>query len=160
MFGSPVIDIHLHPRRNGFEETDHLEGTGCGKAVLLPNQETEERAKSLAAKYPGRFVRFTSADVRQPDAIAKMRASLKSGARGLGEIKSPGVMLDGPEMRKAYELAAEFNVPILIHFQEGDFNSGFKRLPAILKQYSKTTFIAHANSWWANISMDAPGGLA
>jgi predicted TIM-barrel fold metal-dependent hydrolase len=74
-------------------------------------------------------------------------------------------------MRQVYEVAAEFNVPVLLHFQDGTSNSGFIRLPAILKEYSKTVFIGHANSWWAHISAEVddkvsypkgpvkPGGL-
>jgi predicted TIM-barrel fold metal-dependent hydrolase len=55
-------------------------------------------------------------------------------------------------MRRVYDLAAEMRVPVLMHYQEGNFNSGIARLPALLKAYPKTTFIAHANSWWAHIS--------
>jgi predicted TIM-barrel fold metal-dependent hydrolase len=36
------------------------------------------------------------------------------------------------------------------------FNTGISRLPAVLKAYPRTTFIGHANSFWANISVDVP----
>ncbi len=120
-------------------------------AVLLPGVGSEERAKLVVKQHAANFVRFTNADVRQPDAAARLTAGIKSGAIGFGELKYP-VLLDGPEMRRVYDLAADLNVPVLIHFQEGGWNSGFSRLPQILQQYSKTTFLAHANSWWAHIS--------
>jgi predicted TIM-barrel fold metal-dependent hydrolase len=64
-------------------------------------------------------------------------------------------------MRRVYDLAAELNVPVLLHFQEvsqaaaqGGFNTGIKRFAAILKAYPRTKFIGHADAFWANISAD------
>jgi predicted TIM-barrel fold metal-dependent hydrolase len=152
-WGSPVLDIHLHPRRDGSQEIDHLEGSGVRKAVLLPGAGSGERALAVMAKYPDRFVRFTNADVRTPGSVGLIRAGLKGGATGIGELKYP-VQVDGPEMRRVYDIAAEFRVPVLIHFEEGGFNSGFNRLQQLLKNYPKTIFIGHAQSWWAHISAD------
>ena len=71
---------------------------------------------------------------------------------------------DGPEMRRVYELAGELNVPVLLHFQDGPegqvFNGGIQRFASILKAYPKTTFIGHANSFWANISAEAPADIS
>ena len=159
-WGNPVLDIHLHPRQTPDLETAHLKGSGVARAVLLPNPDTEERATALLARYPNRFARFTNADIRRPDAAGRIRAAVADGAIGVGEVKH-AVPLDGPGMRRIYEVAAELNVPVLMHFQEdGGFNSGIKRLPVILKAYPKTTFIAHANSWWANISAEVDDSIA
>jgi uncharacterized protein len=169
-WGGPVLDIHLHPRRDSGLEIDHLEGSGVRRAVLLPGAGSEERAASLVAKSPDRFVRFTNADVRKPECAALIRTALKNGATGIGELKYP-VQADGPEMRRVYEVAAEFRVPVLLHFEEGNFNSGFARLPALLKAHPNTVFIGHGQSWWAHISAEVgnetgypagriePGGL-
>lgn len=170
-WGGPVLDIHLHPRREGDQELEHLRGSGVRMAVLLPGVGSEERARLVTKQHPESFVRFTNADVRQADATERLTAGVKSGAIGFGELKYP-VTLDGPEMRRVYDLAAELKAPVLIHFQEGGWNTGFSRLPAILKAYPRTTFLAHANSWWAHISADVddtidypkgpikPGGLS
>jgi predicted TIM-barrel fold metal-dependent hydrolase len=152
-WGNPVLDIHLHPRRDNAAEIDHLEGAGVRKAVLLPGAGSIERATSVMAQYPDRFVRFVNADVREPASADLIRAGLKGGAIGVGELKYP-VQVDGPEMSRVYDLAAEFRVPVLIHFEEGGFNSGFDRLPNLLKSHPKTIFIGHAQTWWANISAD------
>jgi uncharacterized protein len=169
-WGSPVLDIHLHPRRDSGLELDHLEGSGVALAVLLPGVGSEERAATLVAIYHDRFVRFTNADVRTPECANRISAGLKRGAIGIGELKYP-VQADGLEMRQVYEIAAEFQVPALLHFEEGNFNSGFDRLPALLKAYPKTVFIGHGQSWWAHISAEVgnetgypagrikPGGL-
>jgi uncharacterized protein len=148
-----VLDIHLHPRRDNAAEIDHLEGAGVRKAVLLPGGGSIERAMSVMAKYPDRFVRFTNADVRTPESSDLIRSDLKAGVIGVGELKYP-VQVDGPEMSRFYDLAAEFRVPVLIHFEEGGFNSGFKRLPDLLRGHPKTIFIGHAQTWWANISAE------
>jgi predicted TIM-barrel fold metal-dependent hydrolase len=169
-WGAPVLDIHLHPRRDGAEEIDHLQGSGVRRAVLLPGAGAGERAMAVTAKYPDRFVRFTNADVRTAESARLIRTGLNGGAIGIGELKYP-VQIDGPEMRRVYDIAAELHVPVLIHFEESGFNSGIRRLPDLLKSYPKTIFIGHAQTWWANISADAanesgypagrvsPGGL-
>jgi predicted TIM-barrel fold metal-dependent hydrolase len=113
-WGNPVLDIHLHPRRENAAEVDHLEGAGVRKAVLLPGAGSNDRANSVMAQYPDRFVRFTNADVRAPASSDLVRAGLKGGAIGVGELKYP-VQVDGAEMSRVYDLAAEFRVPVLIH---------------------------------------------
>jgi hypothetical protein len=52
-------------------------------------------------------------------------------------------------------------VPITIHFQEvsqpgspGTFNTGLKQFNAMLKAFPRTTFIGHADAFWANVSAD------
>ncbi len=148
-----MLDIHLHPRRDSGREIEHVNGSGVARAVLLPGAGSEERAATLVAKYPDRFVRFTNADVRTPECADRIRTGLKNGAIGIGELKYP-VQADGPEMRRVYAIAAEFRVPVLLHFEEGNFNSGFMRLPALLRAFPKTPFIGHGQSWWAHISAD------
>ena len=83
-----------------------------------------------------------------------------NGAIGLGEIKSQ-VEAAGPEMQRVYGLAAELGVPVTIHFQEvnqpgspGTYNTGLKKFDAMLKAFPKTTFIGHADAFWANVSAD------
>jgi predicted TIM-barrel fold metal-dependent hydrolase len=159
-WGAPVLDIHLHPRASVEGNILHVDGSGVTKAVLLAGANAEERAKQAVAAHPNRFVRFASVDVAQPDAIDRLRMAAKNGAIGFGEIKSQ-VAAAGPEMQRLYALAAELDIPITIHFQEvsqpgspGTFNTGLKQFDAMLKAYPKTTFIGHADAFWANVSAD------
>jgi predicted TIM-barrel fold metal-dependent hydrolase len=159
-WGGPVLDIHLHLRQTNDGNANHLDGSGVTKAVLLTNVSAEDRAKDVAAAYPGRFVRFASIDVTQSDAADRLRRAVQNGAIGFGEIKSQ-VEAAGPEMQRIYALAAELNVPITIHFQEvtqpgsqGRFNTGLKKFDAMLKAFPKTTFVGHADAFWANVSAD------
>jgi len=159
-WGGPVLDIHLHLRQTSDGNAIHLDGSGVAKAVLLTNVNAEDRAKAVVSAYPGRFVRFASIDVTQPNAVDQLRKAVQNGAIGFGEIKSQ-VEAAGPEMQRLYALAAELNVPITIHFQEvtqpgsqGVFNTGLKKFDAMLKAFPKTTFIGHADAFWANVSAD------
>src|SRR5258705_5333011 len=58
-------------------------------------------------------------------------------------------------------------VPVTSHSQEGehfagegDFNTGYRRFDRMLKAHRKTTFIGHADFFWANISADVPAKVA
>ena len=162
-WGSPILDIHLHPRTQAGGEIEHMDGCGVRKAVILGAAALEARIKERMDRAPGRMVRFASVDVTRDDAVQTLRNSVKAGASGFGELKSR-VAADGPEMRRVYELAGELNVPVLLHFQDGPegqvFNGGIQRFASILKAYPKTTFIGHANSFWANISAEAPADIS
>src|ERR671936_547101 len=71
-WGAPVTDIHLHLRPTLDGNFNHIQGSGVSRAVLLTNVSAEDHAKEVVAKYPGRFVRFASIDVRQPDAVDRL----------------------------------------------------------------------------------------
>jgi predicted TIM-barrel fold metal-dependent hydrolase len=163
-WGGSVLDIHLHLRQNADSDFDHIEGSGVSKAVLLTPAQSVERAKEEISRRPGRFLLFTSVNVSRPDAVEVLKKTVAAGTKGFGELKTADVAVDGPEMRRIYDLAADMQVPVLIHFQDYPsqpgghdvYNTGFSRLPAVLKAYPRTIFIGHANSFWANISADVP----
>ncbi len=158
-WGGPVVDCHFHLRPSPESNLAHLDGCGVSNAVLLARENAVEQIRNLQTQYPGRFLGwFASADITKPDAEQLLTNAVKNGAIGFGEIKFH-VAADGPELRRAYALAADLNVPILIHFQEvphtpteGVFSTGFKNFEVILKAYPKTRFIGHADAFWANIS--------
>lgn len=163
-WGGPVLDIHLHPHSQEDGEIAHMDGCGVAKAVILARAAQQDQLRARMAKAPGRMKLFASVDVTKPDALDVLKAAVKAGAIGLGELKTLAVAADGPEMRRVYALAAELGVPVLLHFQDGPagqvFNGGVQRFGAILKAFPKTTFIGHANSFWANVSTDAPADVA
>lgn len=169
-WGGPILDIHHHYRNPVEANLAHMDGAGITRSLLLTDARLDAVAAQLMADVPDRFVRFTSANVARQDrfeaALQQLRTALESGSIGLGEMKSQ-VDLDSPEMRAVYDLATEFNVPVLLHFQEvtqqlssGTFNMGYERFPEILSEYSGTTFIGHADNFWANISTEVPTDTA
>jgi uncharacterized protein len=159
-WGSPILDIHSHLRPGVDDNVRHMDGCGVTKAVLLTRVANLEQLKAVLMKYPQRFIWSASADITKPDAVEILTKAVKDGARGFGELKFH-VEADGPELQRMYALAAELNVPILVHFQEvphfegeGVWSTGFKRFAAMLKKYPKTKFIGHADAFWANVSAD------
>lgn len=166
-WGNPVIDIHHHWRRPVELNLAHMNGAGITRALLLTDASQDAEA---AAMPKDRFARFTSANVGQAARLDgnmdALRKAITAGSLGIGEMKSQ-VEVDGPEMRRVYALAAELAVPVLLHFQEvtqqtsvGTFNRGLARLPALLKEFPKTTFIGHADNFWANTSTEVPNDTA
>lgn len=161
-WGGPVLDIHHHLRRPQDGDLVHMRGSGVTHAVLLTRVNDDDDAKARMAKHAGKFIRFASADVSKPESFDALIKALKNGAVGMGELKSH-VAADGPQMSRIYDIAAEMRVPVLMHFQEveqfageGTFNTGLKQFAKVLKAHPKTTFIAHADFFWANVSADVP----
>ena len=158
-WGGSVVDCHHHLRRTPEANIVHLDGCGVSNAMALARANSADQIQAVESKYPGRLLGwFASADVTKPDAETLLSGAIKSGAIGFGEMKFH-VEAAGPEFRRAYALAADLNVPILIHFQEvphtpteGVFATGFKNFEAVLKAFPKTRFIGHADAFWANIS--------
>jgi predicted TIM-barrel fold metal-dependent hydrolase len=160
LWDGPVLDIHLHLRQSANGNFNHIEGSGVTKAVILASVDAEAHAREVAAAHPGRFVRFASVEVTEPDAADRLRGAVRDGAVGLGEIKSH-VEAAGPEMQRLYALAAELDVPITMHFQEisqpgsqGTYNTGLRKFDAMLKAFPNTKFIGHADAFWAHVSAD------
>ena len=160
-WGSPVFDLHFHMRSQAAANAAHLDGAGITSANLLTRAASGDQVRALQTATPGRFTWFCSADPSTPEGLKALTEGVKSGARGFGEMKYH-LATDGPEFRRVYALAAELRVPILIHFQEvdhfdkeGTWSPGFARsFERILKAYPRTTFIGHADAFWANVSAD------
>ena len=161
VWSSPVIDMHFHVRKTAEANIAHQQGAGITAANLLSRYDPAVPLTHQQVKPSTMFpCWFAATDVTKPDAQQIMTQAVKAGTRGFGELKYP-VAADGPEMRRVYDLAAELDVPVLIHFQEigqpaapGGYNTGIKKFGAILKAYPRTKFIGHADAFWANISAD------
>ena len=162
MWGGPVLDTHLHLRKNPDSCYAHIQGCGVTNAVLLTKAADEDKAKDEMAKRPVRFVRSVSADPAQPDAERVFRSALTGRAVSIGELKYH-LALDSPEMRRVYDIAAEMQVPVMMHIQnfphfpgELPYNTGYPQFDRILRVYSKTNFIGHGDLFWAHISAEVP----
>jgi len=160
-WGSPIVDCHHHLRPTVAANLAHMDGCGTSNAMALARYSSAPDMQALAKEAPGRFLGwFASANITRPEAETQLRDALKAGAIGFGEIKFH-VEAAGPELKRAYALAADLGVPIMVHFQEvphtpdeGTFATGFKNFEAVLKAFPKTKFIGHADAFWAHISAD------
>jgi len=113
-------------------------------------------------KRPGHFVRSVTLDPTPPESGKTLREALKGGAVSIGELKFH-LALDSPEMRRVYEIAAELQVPVMMHIQtfphfdgELPYNTGYPQFDKMLRAYPKTNFIGHGDLFWAHISADVP----
>ena len=162
MWGGPVLDTHLHLRRDPDACFTHIRGCGVTNAVLLTRAADEDKAKEEIAKRPGHFVRSVSTDPAQPGAAEVIRNAIQGGAVSVGELKYH-LALDSAEMRRIYEVCAEMQVPVMMHIQsfphfpgELPYNTGYPQFDKVLRAYPKTTFIGHGDLFWAHISADVP----
>ena len=170
----PIIDIHQHTNyraRTSAELIAHQQAMGVTQTILLPAGSPVSRASTaegkhnglggvgaggnetaltMARQYPKEFYFGANEVTDLPEARVEIARYLDLGAIIIGEQKF-GVECDSAESQILYALAAEFGVPILMHFQHETYNLGFERLHTMLAKYPKTIFIGHAQTWWANI---------
>jgi len=170
----PIVDIHQHTNyrdRNNEVLLAHQRAMGVTQTILLPagtpvNRPStgdgkfnglggakvggNETALEMARQHPKEFFFGANEVTDLPEARAEIEKYLKLGAVIIGEQKFH-VECDSPESQILYALAAEYRVPILLHFQHGTYNLGFERFHTMLEKHPKTIFIGHAQTWWANI---------
>lgn len=170
----PIIDIHQHTNYRGRTNEQlllHQRAMGVTRTILLPagsvvNRPStgdgkynglggvevggNEQALTLSQAYPQAFSFGCNEVTDMPNARHEIEKHLKLGAVIIGEQKFH-LECDSKESQTLYALAADYGVPILLHFQHGTYNLGFDRFHTMLEKFPKTTFIGHAQTWWANI---------
>jgi predicted TIM-barrel fold metal-dependent hydrolase len=161
-----MIDFHQHLGHFGRTLEDviaHQDAHGVRQAVLLPiagsatppEHWTFDEAAAAVDRYPDRLILFCHVDPYRPDALDAMRDAHRRGARGFGEHKVR-LAVDAPPALAIYRLCAELGWPALLHFEYGNYNYNFAAFEQVLRAHPDTTFIAHAQAWWANVSAGAP----
>jgi predicted TIM-barrel fold metal-dependent hydrolase len=177
----PIVDIHVHcthRERPDEQILVHQRATGVKMSVLLPAGETGGLAAgaagnahvvAFARQHPDQFAYFANENVFRPNAPKEIEKYLKLGAIGIGELKDK-VACDSVDMQRVAEVAREYDVPMLIHFQDGGYNDGYARFHRMLEKFPTVKFIGHATAFWAGIDQKpatkgyptgpvTPGGL-
>lgn len=169
----PVIDIHQHihyAERTDEQMLAHQKAMGVTTTFLLPSGRPIDlpsthmgASNGLAVQAGGnaecylfacqhkkeyRFGACTVPDIK--DGMYELEKYLKLGAVIIGELKF-GVECDSTNMQKIYQLAQNYNVPVLMHWQYKMYNYGYERFYTMLEKYPKVNFIGHAQTFWANI---------
>ena len=164
----PIIDIHQHTNYSGRTNDQliaHQKAMGITTTILLPAGRLyglaaqcggNQTVVDLAKEHTGEYLFFANEITDDPGARAEIRKYLDKGAIGIGEQKFE-VAADSIAMNRIAELAQEFRVPILLHFQEGTYNSGLDRFHFILDKFPRVRFLAHAQTTWANIDKNYDG---
>jgi predicted TIM-barrel fold metal-dependent hydrolase len=178
----PIIDIHQHTNysfRTDEQLLAHQRAMGVTQTILLPagslyhleaNCTGNEAVRNFALDHPGEYVYFANEVPHLPGARAEIEKYLKLGALGIGEQKFH-VDCDSPGIELVAELAQEYKVPVLMHFQHNVYNLHIERFHKTLAKFPKVKFIGHAQTWWSNIDKNCdqkvlypmgkvtPGGL-
>jgi predicted TIM-barrel fold metal-dependent hydrolase len=163
----PVIDIHQHilyMDRPDDVLIAHQRTMGITTSVLMPSGDRgpghtggsgeHEGVVALSRKYPGEYVFFANEISDKPDAPKVIEKQLKAGAIGIGEQKFH-VDCDSEYIVKVAEVAREYNVPIIMHFQYGMYNMHVERFYKILEKFPTVNFVGHSMEWWAVIDKNA-----
>jgi uncharacterized protein len=158
----PVIDIHQHTNYAGRTDDEliaHQNTMGVTRTVLLPAGSIyglavgaggNESVVALARHRPDLFLFAANEAPDLPGARDVIAKYLKLGAIGIGEQKFQ-VDCDSPAIHMVAEVAEEFGVPVLLHFQHDTYNMGIERFHTVLEKHPKVLFIGHAQTWWGNI---------
>src|SRR5262249_34869901 len=141
-----IIDIHQHTHYSGRGDEElvaHQRTMGVTKTVLLPAGSKygleadawgNDSVMALAKKYPGEFYFFANELPDIPETRAVIEKYLKLGAIGVGEQKFE-VESDSKHIELIATIAREYDVPVLMHFQHGKYNTSFDRFHKILEMH-------------------------
>ncbi len=162
----PIIDIHQHTDYSGRTDEQliaHQRKMGVTHTILLPAGRFfgleamcsgNDRVMEVSRRLPNEYSFFANEVPYLSDARAILEQTLKAGGMGIGEQKFM-VDADSRAVGLVAEIAQEFGVPVLLHFQFGRYNTGFEKFPRILEKFPKVNFIGHAQTFWANIDAKA-----
>jgi uncharacterized protein len=159
----PIIDVHQHLDYSGRKDEvlfAHQRTLGVTTSVLLPSgdrgkghpggSDENEKVRQVSLAHPGEYLFFANEITDRPDATKVIEKHLKLGAIGIGEQKFR-VDCDSPEIMKIAELAKEYNVPVIMHFEHDLYNRHIERFHRVLEKFPTVNFVGHAVAWWGNI---------
>jgi predicted TIM-barrel fold metal-dependent hydrolase len=122
-------------------------GSKYGLAAGAGGNET---VVAIARQYPKEYRFFANELPDIPEARPVIERYLKMGALGIGEQKFP-VEADSPHIDLVAAIAREHGVPVLMHFEHGNYNRGIDKFSRVLARHPQVNFIGHAQTWWGNI---------
>jgi len=169
----PIIDIHQHTHYHGRTDEQmikHQRAMGITTTILLPSGKPVKRpsthegrsnglaaktggndtVQAIAKKYPKEYLFGANEVPDLPGMQKELEKYLKAGAVVIAEQKFK-VECDSKYVWAVAEVAQEFGVPVLMHFQHGSYNLNFNRFHRTLEKFPKVNFIGHAQTWWGNI---------
>ena len=175
------IDLHLHltpfqiPRLGKMNLASagnmipHLEELGIEKGVLMSSAEkglpfgTNKANKSICDKFPGRYYWMCAVSPKSREPVYDRLARYKSqGAIGVGEVTT-NLRLDDPFLQELFAAAEALELPVTCHMSpEVGFGygvvdePGLPLLEQVLAAYPKLKFLGHSQTFWIEMSADAP----
>lgn len=178
------IDLHLHLSFHSLPKGDkmsvssyqemlpHLKKLGIEKGVLMSSGETpsllpigtnEENYRIVSAD-PEHYAWMCNLDYDgNPETIYdRLLACKEKGAVGIGELII-NRRLDDPFFHRLFESAGRLKLPVTFHMSpEVGYSYGVVDEPGLplledcLRRYPDTLFLGHSQTFWIEISADAP----
>jgi predicted TIM-barrel fold metal-dependent hydrolase len=162
----PLIDMHAHQLPDSMRGRDPTAKDGKGGATGRTEAQFVAHQKAVNAvasvilggndyefefmkAEPNKYIRFASAQRAGGDRGAAVEAALKGGAKGIGEHRWEG---DIPFTWRMLDMARDYKVPILFHFEETLFPAAvYSEFYKVIEKYPTVTFIGHGIDWWGAI---------
>jgi len=174
-------DLHLHltlrqiPRLGKLNLASagsmlpHMEKLGIGKGVLMSAGEKKvpfgnnAKNRAICEKYPESYAWMCNLDPVHPETVEQRLALYKSqGTVGIGEL-SINRRLDDPFLQAVFAAAEKLELPVTFHmspevgYSYGVVDEpGLPLLEEVLKKYPKLKLLGHSQSFWIEMSGDAP----
>ena len=175
------IDLHLHltlrqiPKlgkvnmASGDSMLPHLDELGIRKGVLMSAGEdkapfgSNNKNKAICEKHPDRYAWMCNLDPVSPETVLHRLVRCKAqGAIGIGEV-TYNRRMDDPFLQALFAAAEQLELPVTIHmspevgYRYGVVDDpGLPLLEEVLKQYPKLKILGHSQTFWIEISGDAP----
>ena len=175
------IDLHLHltpfqiPKlgkmhlTSGTNMLPHLDALGIEKGVLMSGAEkglpfgTNKANRAICEKHPDRYRWMCALKPDRPDTVYDRLAMYKAqGAIGVGELTT-NRRLDDPFLQALFAAAEKLEMPVTIHMSPAVRygygvvdEPGLPLLEQVLKAYPKLKILGHSQTFWIEISGDAP----
>ena len=175
------IDLHLHltpfqlPKlgklnlTSGKNMLPHLEELGIEKGVLMSSSEgglpfgTNKANRKLCQQFPERYAWMCAVDPKGKEPVYDRLARFQAqGAIGVGELTT-NRRLDDPFLQELFAAAEKLGLPVTIHmspevgYSYGVVDDpGLPMLEEVLKTYPKLKLLGHSQTFWIEMSGDAP----
>ena len=175
------IDLHLHltpfqlPRLGKMNLTSaknmipHLEELDIEKGVLMSSAEgglpfgTNKANRKICRQFPDRYAWMCAVDPKGKEPVYDRLARFKAqGAIGVGELTT-NRRLDDPFLQALFAAAERLELPVTIHmspevgYSYGVVDEpGLPLLEEVLQKYPKLKLLGHSQSFWIEMSADAP----
>ena len=163
----PIIDIHQHLNyagRSDLELLRHQRHMGITQTILLPAGSEVIRPSTHMGKSNGLAAKITGNDAacvfaaNHPieyfffaNEVPDLPNARQEIEKCLHREQKFGVDCDSQWMAGIFDIAQDYQVPVLMHIQHDMYNTNFLRFESMLKKYPKVNFIGHAQTFWANI---------
>ena len=175
------IDLHLHltpfqlPKlgkmnlTSGKNMIPHLEELGISKGVLMSSSEsglpfgTNQANKRICDRFPDRYAWMCMVSPKGKDSVYDRLARYQAqGAIGIGELTYNHRLTD-PFLQEVFAAAQKLGLPVTIHMSPEEGYSygvvddpGLPLLEGVLKQYPDLKILGHSQTFWIEMSADAP----